>query len=100
MKDIIQGEGTGEFHVGWKEPGRKVCLGVGPVLFRLTVEEAAVLVVGVRDLLQEPFQLTADGGYDYTPCGCDGSVDVPEEGLPSLPVPDFWNDAAWRHDHG
>jgi hypothetical protein len=88
--------GSGKTHVGWLVPERTVCLGAGPVQLRFSAEEAAALAAILGEILAEPLNVTPDGGYDYTPCGCDGA----QESAAAEPAADsdgrFWGDDGWN----
>lgn len=99
MKEVVESTGKGEWHLGWLEPGKKVCLGVGPVTLRCTTAEAKELLRSLNDLLGEDCRTCEPGRHSYTPCGCDQSL-KPDTKPQSDIRSQFWDGPSWGKGAG
>ena len=91
MKEVVESSGKGDWHLGWLEPGEKVCLGVGPVTLRCTLAEARQLYERLGALLVEDLP---GRGFRQTPCGCAQSVN-PDTKPQSDICSQFWDGPSW-----
>jgi hypothetical protein len=99
MKDVHTGKG--ELHLGWIEPGEKICLGVGPAVLRFTAEEAEGLKATLEALLaqQRIYPCGDISAPKYTLCGCLQDRTSDTKSVPS-PVTFSWEDENWGHGRG